>query len=44
MDTFNKYWQIIVPMILVIILLTYLVSKKIVEAHIKSKFHGIKIW
>ncbi len=44
MDTFRKYWQILVPMILVIILLTYLVSRVIVEARIKSKFHGIKIW
>lgn len=44
MDTFKKYWQIIVPIILVIILLSYLVSKQIVEARIKSKFHGIKVW
>ena len=44
MDTFLKYWQILVPIILVIVLLTYLVSKKIVEARIKSKFHGIKVW
>ena len=44
MDTFMKYWKIIVPIILVIILLSYLVSKQIVEARIKSKFHGIKIW
>jgi len=44
MDTFIKYWQIIVPIILVIILLSYLVSKQIVEARIKSKFHGIKVW
>lgn len=44
MDIFLKYWQIIVPMILVIILLSFLVSKAIIEASIKSKFHGIKIW
>jgi ABC-type bacteriocin/lantibiotic exporter with double-glycine peptidase domain len=44
MDTFLKYWQILIPIILVIVLLTYLVSKKIVEARIKSKFHGIKVW
>ena len=43
-DTFEKYWQIVVPIIVVIILLTYLVSKQIVETRIKSKFHGIKIW
>lgn len=44
MDISKKYWQIIVPIILVIILLSYLVSKQIVEARIKSKFHGIKVW
>jgi SH3 domain protein len=43
-DTFKNYWQLIVPMIAVLILLSFLVSKVIVEARIKSKFHGIKIW
>lgn len=44
MDTSKKYWQYLVPIVLVIVLLSYLVSKQIVEARIKSKFHGIKIW
>ncbi len=44
MDTSRKYWQYLVPIVLVIVLLSYLVSKQIVEARIKSKFHGIKIW
>ena len=43
-DTFKNYWQFIIPMIAVLILLSFLVSKVIVEARIKSKFHGIKIW
>ena len=43
-DTFRKHWQLIVPMILFIILLSFLFSKVIIEARIKSKFHGIKIW
>jgi SepF-like predicted cell division protein (DUF552 family) len=43
-DTFKNYWQLIIPMIAVLILLSFLVSKVIVEARIKSKFHGIKIW
>jgi SH3 domain protein len=43
-DTFRKYWQLIVPMIAFIILLSFLVSKVIIESRIKSKFHGIKIW
>ena len=41
---FQAYWQAIVPIILAMILLSFLVSKVIVETHIKSKFHGIKIW
>jgi len=44
LDTFKSYWQIIVPIVLVIILISFLVSKVVVEARIKSKFHGIKIW
>ena len=44
MDTFVKYWKILVPILLVIVLLSYLVSKEIVEARIRAKFHGIKIW
>jgi SH3 domain protein len=43
-DTFMRYWQLIVPMIAFIILLSFLVSKVIIESRIKSKFHGIKIW
>jgi SH3 domain protein len=43
-DTFRSYWQLIVPMIAFIILLSFLVSKVIIETRIKSKFHGIKIW
>lgn len=43
-DTLRKYWNIIVPIILVIMLLSFLVSKQITEARIKNKFHGIKIW
>ncbi len=43
-DTFRKYWQLLIPMIAFIILLSFLVSKVIIETRIKSKFHGIKIW
>ena len=43
-DTFLAYWQFIVPVVLLIILLCFLISKAIVESRIKSKFHGIKIW
>lgn len=43
-DTFRKHWQLIAPMIAFIVLLSFLFSKVFVEARIKSKFHGIKIW
>jgi hypothetical protein len=44
LDTSKRYWQILLPIFLGIIFLSFLVSKAIVEARIKSKFHGIKIW
>ncbi len=43
-DIFLRYWEIIVPIIIAIIFLSFLVSKVVIEARIKSKFHGIKIW
>lgn len=43
-QTAQIYWRIIVPLILGIMLLSFLVSKSIVETRIKNKFHGIKIW
>lgn len=43
-DTFRNYWQYLVPIILLIMLLSFLLSKAIIEARIKSRFHGIKIW
>ncbi len=44
LDTSKQYWEVIVPVILVIVLISFLISKEIVEARIKAKFHGIKIW
>ena len=43
-DTLRVYWEFILPLVLVLILLSFLVTKLVIEAHIKSKFHGIKIW
>jgi SH3 domain protein len=42
--TSQTYWKILVPSLLFLLLLCFLLSKVIVEARIKSKFHGIKIW
>jgi len=43
-DTAEHYWPYLIPIVLVIILLTFLVSKYIIESRIKSRFQGIKIW
>ena len=43
-ETLRQYWKIIVPALLALLLLSFLVSKKIVESRIKARFHGIKIW
>jgi uncharacterized protein YgiM (DUF1202 family) len=43
-QVFVIYWKIIVPGLLALLALSFLISKMIVEARIKSKFHGIKIW
>lgn len=39
-----NHWKIIASSALALILLTFFVTKLIIEARIKSKFHGIKIW
>jgi uncharacterized protein YgiM (DUF1202 family) len=43
-DALRDHWKIIAPLVLVIVLLTFLISKLAIEARIKSRFHGIKIW
>ena len=43
-DTFKRYWEVVVPIVIVIVFLSFLVSKEIVESRIRAKFHGIKIW
>jgi uncharacterized protein YgiM (DUF1202 family) len=43
-QVFMIYWKIIVPALLALLALSFLISKMIVEARIRSKFHGIKIW
>jgi len=43
-DTARHYWAYLIPVVVVIVLLTWLISKMIIESRIKSRFHGIKIW
>jgi uncharacterized protein YgiM (DUF1202 family) len=44
LEIFLRYWQIIIPGFLGLLLLCFLISKVIIETRIKSRFHGIKIW
>jgi hypothetical protein len=43
-DTLETYWKIIAALLLAMLAICFLVTKAIVEARIKRKFHGIKIW
>lgn len=43
-DTAKHYWPYLAAIVVLIVLLSYLVSKAIIEARIKSRFQGIKIW
>ena len=43
-ETALRYWQYVSAACLVIVLVTFLISKKVIEARIKSRFHGVKIW
>ena len=43
-EVFMRYWKIIVPVFLFVLLLCFLISKAFVEARIKARFQGIKIW
>jgi len=42
--TFRAYWEIIASILFGVILVSFLFSKVIIEARIKNRFHGIKIW
>ncbi|MCP4333351.1 MAG: hypothetical protein GY785_11905 [Gammaproteobacteria bacterium] len=43
-ETLRIYWKLVASSVFAIVLLTFLVSKLIIESRIKSKFQGIKIW
>ncbi len=43
-DTAKHYWAYLIPIVAIIVLLTWLISKTIIEYRIKTRFHGIKIW
>lgn len=43
-ETFVTYWEVIVPIIIGIMILSFLVTKALIESRIRSRFQGIKVW
>ncbi len=43
-ETFLSYWHFILPILVILVAISFFISKGIVESRIKAKFHGIKIW
>ena len=43
-ETFVVYWQVVVPIIIGIMILSFLVTKALIESRIRSRFQGIKVW
>jgi len=44
LDTAMQYWPQLIPIVGLIVLLTSLISKMVIEYRIKARFQGIKIW
>ena len=43
-DTAKIYWHYFVPILLFFLLLGALIAKSIINARIKKRFHGLKLW
>jgi len=43
-DTATTYWQYLIPIFLFLILLGSVIAKLIIDARIKRRFHGLKLW
>ena len=43
-ETATTYWQYLVPILLFFLLLGSLIAKLIIDARIKKRFHGLKLW
>ncbi len=43
-ETATTYWQYLVPILVFFLLLGSLISKLIINARIKKRFHGLKLW
>ena len=43
-DTAKLYWQYLIPIFLVLLLLGSLIAKVMIDARIKRRYHGLKLW
>lgn len=43
-DTANTYWQYLIPVAMVFLLLGALIAKLAIDARIRRRFHGLKLW
>ena len=43
-ETGKTYWQYLIPIFLLFLLLGSLIAKMIISARIKKRFHGLKLW
>ena len=43
-ETATTYWQYLVPILVFFLLLGSLIAKLIIDARIKKRFHGLKLW
>jgi len=43
-DTARLYWQYLIPIFLALLLLGSLIAKIMIDARIKRRYHGLKLW
>lgn len=43
-ETATTYWQYLIPILILFLLLGSLIAKIIIDARIKKRFHGLKLW
>jgi SH3 domain protein len=44
LTTAITYWQYMIPVILLFVLMGFLIGKLVIEFRIRKRFHGVKIW
>jgi Flp pilus assembly protein TadB len=44
LTTAMTYWQYMIPFIVLFVLMGFLIAKLFIEARIRKRFHGLKVW